>query len=140
MILAEILPNPTLQETALWCSILGALGGFLFFVVKMIIACLELRDRVTGRKHSTAITPQPLEVREHQGLATERDCLQRYQSTEKEISELKRMRERDEQIDSRHRKSIYDKIDEVKDGLGQKIEDMPSKIVAMLKNAKGILE
>lgn len=121
--------TPTPVEIAGWL-------GCLFFLVAGMNQLMSFKAKLLGEKKE--ISPQPLEIRAVGDLVKEKDCVIRHSNIQKEIDELKRLREHDATEASRHRKSMYDKMDAVRDQLTEKIEETPAKVIALLRNTGAI--
>lgn len=113
-------------------QLLIATGVVAFFAVaffglmKGLNATWEFRDRITGRKHNT--TPQPFEVREYTGSATERDCKERHQNALTELAAVKEgiVEDREASLASRNR--IYDEIRKVQGNMENKLESVRKEL------------
>ena len=91
--------------------------------------------------------PQPLRTTREDKFVSEKDCASRHKDETNKITQLHQQliameasRETQRQLASEDRKSIYSHIDHVRRELSDKIEAMPSRIIADLRNAKGLLD
>jgi len=137
MILAQATPEP--GSTMQFILIIG-----LFANIGMAMATIYMA-RHAGKQRE--ILPDPLRVQKMEKLAAEKDCMARHadstrgiEQLHQQLIELEKSRETARQQASEDRRAIYKHIDVVRLELSQKIDDMPSKIIADLRNAKGLLE
>lgn len=79
---------------------------------------------------------EPLTVKPAESYALEQDCSERAGALQQQIDELRRLRETDDLVASKHRKAVYDKIEAVRLELSAKIDQMPAAITAQLLNTK----
>lgn len=135
MMFAEWLPNPTLQQMALWLACLAAFFGAGFLAVKMANAVMEFRDRVSGRHHAHA-APQPFEVKEYSGVATERECKERHQSALEELQAVKAGITEDRESSLASRNRIYDEIRKVQGMMESKLESVRKELGGHTENVR----
>jgi hypothetical protein len=118
---------PTVEHIALLAALIGNIA---------LVAALFRKNR---------IEPQPLEVKQAEMYARERDCLERHEDSKKQLAELRVMRGEDAKASSISRRAIYEEIkkteasnrqhiDEVRVELSDKIDNMPSQIITTLRN------
>ena len=130
ILIAQQLPTPSGSELMTW---LGCAALVIFAAEKL----LDLKRKwFGGEKHQTEVTPQPLEVREAHRLVTDVECGRRSQDIQKQIEELKEARRTADIESSKHRKSVYDRIEQVRKELSDKLDNIPPQIVAQLLNTK----
>lgn len=116
---AEAAPT-AVQFNGFW-----VVASFMAFFAANIVVVIAF-----FRKSQTRITPQPLEIRHEQGAATERDCLSRFESNERQIAELKKGHKDAEVAQSIHRKTIYKQIEAAGTVLSGKVDAMEKKAEA----------
>ena len=87
------------------------------------------------------IYPDPLRVQKMEKFVSEKDCASRHAEETARMSQLHQQliameasRETQRRQVSEDLKTIYNHIDEVRRELSQKIEDMPDRVIATLKN------
>lgn len=129
----------------IWLGCAALVLAGVFFLVGGYNQLMKARQNLKGEGREHHITPQPLEVRHDLGAAQEKDCLNRFQATEREIAAIKKQRDEDDRVSSIHRASIYNKMEQVRievsnhteavrKELSEKLDDVPDRLVAMLKN------
>ena len=118
----------------LGCTIVGALTGVGALVVA--IAAMNKKQEVK--------VDQPLNVQLLESFVTKSEFTSHTADNKNDLdsirAELREDRRNNEQHASARSAGIYRKIDEVRSELSEKIDAMPSRIVADLRNAKGLLE
>ena len=136
MILADVSPlaNPSATEFMVWlaCSCLAvALIAFLAMAYNQVG---KARDRIAGKKDGEF--PQPLEVRGVTEFVKRQDFERERTGVSKQIEDIKNQITEQTRVNAIQRKSMYDKIDDVRTELSEKIDNMPSVIVTQLVNTK----
>ena len=118
----------------LGCTIVGALTGVGALVVA--IAAMNKKQEVS--------VDQPLNVQLLESFVTKSEFANHAADNKRDVDsirvELREDRRNNEVHASQRSAGIYKKIDEVRSELSEKIDAMPSRIVADLRNAKGLLE
>lgn len=120
--------TPALDSFWFWIVTLASIAGNVAMV-------LALRH---SKRETRRIEPQPFDVRLISELAREHECVKRSEVLQKQIDDLWVQRKEDDRTASIHRKSIYDEIGKVRDSLSAKIDDMPARLVALLRNTGAI--
>lgn len=138
-------PVPTSLEFGGWMLCLAAFLGILnqFFKAK---------QNLFGEKTKTQISPQPLSVRMEDIYATDRECQARHDREGKRIYDLSReiemmRQERMKEVSSAasSRAAMYNRVEEVRKELtahsenmrrelGDKIDQLPAQVIAILRN------
>ena len=123
----------------------ASIGWVLVIAVTCIVGARQVlafwRDIThPGGPEARRVLPSPLQIENVQKAVTEADCKMRHSALEKDIADLRRQRSEDRERDnleaSKHRKSMYDKMDAFRAELGQQIQAMPTQIVTQLLNTK----
>lgn len=129
----------------IWLGCAALVLAGVFFLVGGYNQLMKARLYLKGEGKEHHITPQPLEVRYDLGAASEKDCMNRFAATEREIAAIKKQRDKDDEVASIHRASIYRKMEQVRmevsaqteavrKELSGKIDDVPDRLIATLKN------
>jgi hypothetical protein len=106
----------------------------LVFVIALYNQLAKAKANFNGTAKRTEVSNSPLEVRESHEFATEKDCLLRAAALEKAIEILRSERIQDMKDAAHSRKSLYAQIDQVRKELSDKIDCMPDRVIATLKN------
>lgn len=114
-------------------------------ICSLIFGGVGMLVGITGLfKKQDVKVDQPLNVQLLESFTTKKDFDSHAADNKREFeairTELREDRKNNEIHASARSKSIYDKIDDVREELSDKIDAMPSRIVADLRNAKGLLE
>jgi hypothetical protein len=104
--------------------------GLLAAIVGNISMAIALRKR----KETRRIEPQPFDVRVIDSMAREKDCLSRHDEIQREIVGMRNRRDQDMKDASLSRKAVYEQINKVRGELSDKIDTMPDRIIATLRN------
>ena len=99
--------TPTSIEIAAWL-------GCLLFIVGLANQLATLKEKILGKSDVTEISPQPLSVRAIGDPVMEKDCVDRHQTLQNQISELRRQRNEDLVKSSDSRARIYEQINLVR--------------------------
>lgn len=112
--------------------------GFVFGAIGLLIA------GVSAFKKQEVRVDQPLNVQLLETFVAKSEFTNHVTENKKDFeamrNELREDRKNNEIHASQRSSGIYKKIDDVREELSEKIDQMPSKIIADLRNAKGLLE
>ena len=118
----------------LGCTIVGAICGLGALVVAI----------VTINKKQDVKLDQPLSIQLLESFVAKSEFTAHVNDNKQDLERIRAEQKKDRQEMDVHgsmeRKSIYNEIGLVRKELSQKIDAMPSRIVADLRNAKGLLE
>ena len=122
-----------------------ALRDFALIVGGLAATAYYVKELFWGGGSRREIYPDPLRVEKMVKNVSEKDCFLRNSEETKRIEQLhlqlvklEESRETQRRQASDDRKTIYNHIDEVRRELSQKIEDMPDRVIATLKNTGAI--
>lgn len=108
----------------------------LFAIVAGTKACFDLVDRFRGKQQQ--ISPQPLDVRMVSEFVKKEECAARHAASaqiaagiREEVTVLRAERKQDVDIAARSRKALYEKIDEAKAEMSQRIESVRNDVTEM---------
>lgn len=110
--------------------------GLLAAMLGNVALVVALRRRKEVRR----IEPQPFDVRLIHDMAREKDCMDRHKVSLEQITELRGARTEDARAASISRKAIYEEIKRTELRLSDKIDTMPDRIIATLRNFGAIGE
>jgi hypothetical protein len=138
------LPPPNGLQLLVWLACAGSVLAAMAFLLMLFNQAAKARKTIRGERDGVDLQ-QPLEVTAHQELAREKDCLSRFDTITTHIQELRAQRERDIASNSATRKAIYEEIkarndstwhhiDGVRKELSDKIESVPDRVIATLRN------
>jgi hypothetical protein len=128
--------NPLLAELS-GLEIAGIIAGFVFGSLGLILSYW------LGSKKQQVSVDQPVSVKVIAELddrfaakkAFEHHCEQDAAEFRRQRDESKQDRETIDAKNSARIKGVYDRIENVRRELGDKVDDMPDRIIATLKNA-----
>jgi hypothetical protein len=143
LFLAQLTPPDGLQ-LLIWLACAGSVLGALAFLLMLFNQAAKARKTIRGERDGVDLQ-QPLEVTAHQEMSREKDCRDRFDTAMAHIQEMKAQRERDIASNSATRKAIYEEIkarndstwhhiDGVRKELSDKIESVPDRVIATLRN------
>ena len=126
MILADI--NPTAD----------GMFNFLGCMAFLLGIAVAIKMLLPKKKETREISPQPLVIKSASECVTDQVCKERMLAVEREIEEIKSAKKEADASAKKDRKDLYDHVDKFRKELSNKIDDMPSQIVALLKNTNVI--
>ncbi len=125
------MPDPNSYQAIGWLVVAIAA---LVVIANQGIALYRSMSKPAGPERRTI--QEPLKVESVAAFAREQDCSDRAGALQQQIDELRRLRETDDMVASKHRKAMYDKVESVRLELSAKIDQMPAAITAQLLNTK----
>ena len=118
------------------------LRNAMLFIAALAATAYYIKALFWGDKSTV---PDPLRVQKVDRIVSEKECIARHTEAARELHEVRQKfnqleasREVQRQQASEDRKIIYRHIDEVRRELSQKIDDMPDRVIATLKNTGAI--
>ena len=119
----------------------AALRDFALIIGGLAATAYYLKELFWGGEK----IPQPLRTLKEEKFVTTSQCLKEHEEDRKQVAQLRQQfvnleysRETQRLQASEDRKTIYKHIDEVRRELSQKIDDMPDRVIATLKNTGAI--
>jgi len=134
----------SIKSLLVW-TVAWAVGGS--FVISTIFSGLQyfLSRRQLVSTQSRTIDNQPIKVQSVEKIVSEKECIERHKSAidavegvKQQLVKLEDARQKDSEQASKDRKTIYAHIDDVRRELSEKIDDMPDRVIATLRNTGAI--
>jgi hypothetical protein len=101
-------------------------------------AATILIARAALRKQQTEVTPQPLQVIEAHEYVKRPEFNEHVRANDEAFKQLRAERSEDLRHSNEGRRLVYEKMDEVRKELSDKIDEVPGHVITILKNTGAI--